>query len=94
MPGGGCNQPRAAPSGRCVKSDVAKSLLVKLRRFIEDDLESDERALFGVLVAPAIAHAFGADDVEGFGMVGWSPDALPNALIAALRDGWWSEGRG
>jgi hypothetical protein len=74
-----------------VGSDAARSLLLKLRRFAEDELDTDERALFGALVAPAVARAFVADEVEGFGMVDWSPDALPAALVVALRDGWSSD---
>jgi len=28
------------------------------------------------------------DEVEGFGVVQWSPDVLPDTLTEALRDGW------
>jgi len=71
-----------------VEPDAARSLLRKLRRFADDDLDADERALFGALVAPAVAQAFVPDEVRGFGMVDWSPDVLPEALARALRDGW------
>jgi len=71
-----------------VELDAARSLLHKLRRFADDDLDADERALFGALVAPAVARAFVPDEVSGFGMVDWSPDVLPEALTRALRGCW------
>lgn len=71
-----------------MESDAARSLLRKVRQFVEEQLDSEERALFGALVAPAVARAVARDEVEGFGVVGWSPDVLPDALTQALRDGW------
>lgn len=75
-----------------MESHAARSLLLKLRHFAEEQLDSQERALFGALVAPAVARAFARDEVEGFGVVGWSPDVLPDALTEALRDGWPAPG--
>lgn len=72
-----------------MEPDAARCLLVKLRRFVEEELDVDERGVFGALVAPALTRAFAGAEVEGFGFVGWSPDVLPDALIEALRDGWW-----
>lgn len=71
-----------------MEPDAARCLLLKLRHFVEEELDGNERALFGALVAPALARAFARDEVEGFEVVGWSADVLPDALIQALRDGW------
>lgn len=84
----GCNRRSDRTSCTDVDPGAAKSLLRKLRQFAEDVLDADERALLGALVAPAVARAFDLDEVEGFGMVGWSPDVLPETLTRALRDGW------
>ena len=65
--------------------DAADRLLAKLRRFVAQDLDPDERAMFAALVAPAVARVWAGDEVEGFGMGDWSPEALPDALREALR---------
>ena len=65
--------------------DAAVQLLSKVRRFIEDQLDPEERKLFAALLAPGVAAAFDDADVSGFGMTGWSPAALPQALAAAVR---------
>lgn len=65
---------------------AAARLLEKLRHFITTELDADERALLSALVAPGVAQAFGQDDdVEGFGLTGWAPSDLPEALVAELR---------
>ena len=66
---------------------AAARLLEKLRHFIATELDAEERALLGALVAPGVAQAYGDDDsdVEAFGMVGWSPSDLPDALVDELR---------
>ena len=64
----------------------AERLLEKLRLFIAEHLDDDERLLIGQLLAPGIAQAYPEDEVEGFTATGWSPDALPEALVMALRD--------
>ena len=76
---------------------AAARLLEKLRHFIATELDADERALLGALVAPGVAQAYGHDDsdVEGFAVVGWSPSDLPEALVAELhRAGVRVEGLG
>jgi len=66
--------------------DAAVRLLAKLRQFVADELDDDERALLAVLLAPGVARAYPADDVVGFG-VDWDANALPLALAEALREG-------
>lgn len=64
----------------------AERLLEKLRRFIAEHLDDDERVLIGQLLVPGIAHAYQEEEVEGFTATGWSPGALPESLVMALRD--------
>jgi hypothetical protein len=76
---------------------AAARLLEKLRHFIRTELDEDERALLGSLIAPGVAHAYAAtdDDVEGFGVRGWTPTDLPRALVDELyRAGVRVEGLG
>lgn len=71
---------------------AAERLLAKLRRFIATELDGDERALLGALVAPGVARAHAGTEpeteaeVQGFAGGGWSADDLPRALVLALRD--------
>jgi hypothetical protein len=65
---------------------AAESLLEKVRLFIADSLSDEERALFATLLAPGIARAY-PSDVDAFGIGGWSPAALPDSLVEALRKG-------
>lgn len=66
--------------------DTAERLLAKVREFAAS-LDDDERALFATLIAPGVARAYQEDDeVVGFGDVGWSPAALPEALVRELRE--------
>jgi hypothetical protein len=60
--------------------------LAKLRAFIRDGLEPDERVVVASLLAPAVAQAFdeGEPEVEGFGMVEWKP-VLPERLAEQVR---------
>jgi hypothetical protein len=71
-----------------MEAAAAERLLTKLRHFIAVELDPDERALLGALVAPGVAQAhFDAEaEVEGFAVSGWSADDLPRALVVALRD--------
>jgi hypothetical protein len=69
-----------------VESDAAHRLLAKLRQFVERELDEEERALFGALVAPGVAKAYTESEVEGFTLTSWGPEALPEALTAALRE--------
>ena len=66
-------------------ADAADRLLRKLRAFA-DGLDPEERALLAALLAPGISKAHeDADEVEGFGLVEWTPGALPAALADAVR---------
>jgi len=65
--------------------DVADRLLAKLRRFTAE-LDEDERAMLGALLAPGVAKAY-EPEVTGFEVVEWGPASLPGALAQALRDG-------
>jgi hypothetical protein len=69
-----------------MEPDAAQRLLVKVRRFVSEELDDTERAMFAALVAPAIARIWGEEEVEAYQLSTWSPAALPEALRAALRD--------
>jgi hypothetical protein len=63
-------------------------VLDKLRTFV-GTLDDDERAVLAALLAPGVAEAYNeADDVSGFGMAPdrWTPERLPDALAARIRD--------
>lgn len=64
---------------------AANRLLDKLRVFVAAELDDDERALLGQLLAPGIAQAYQEDEVEGFASTEWSSQALPASLVQALR---------
>jgi hypothetical protein len=66
--------------------DAVRSLLEKLRAFIANELDDQERALFAALLAPGVAQAYEGDEVEAFGLTIWSPGTLPEALASALRE--------
>lgn len=61
-------------------------MVQKLRDFSRTHLDEDERALFAVLLAPGVAQAYVEDDVSGYAMTEWSPEALPESLAEALRE--------
>jgi len=69
-----------------MERDPATTLIEKIRTFIAEDLDEEERPLFAALLAPAIARAFESVEVDGFEMVEWEPNPLPRALVDALRD--------
>lgn len=64
---------------------AAKRMLEKVKAFVSEQLDDEERPLFAALVAPGVASAYGADETSGFGLVEWRPDAVPGALVDALR---------
>lgn len=68
-----------------METDAARSLVGKVQEFARTQLEDEERALFALLVAPGISRAYPEDDVHGFTMTGWNPEALPDTLVEALR---------
>ena len=61
-------------------------MLAKLSEFSRHALTSAEREALAALVAPGIAWAMdeGADEVEAFGFVMWTPDLLAVSLRRAL----------
>jgi hypothetical protein len=66
--------------------DAADRLLEKLRLFIAVELDEDERTMLAALLAPGVARAY-SSEVQAFGVEGWSPADLPEALVEALRGG-------
>ena len=60
--------------------------LAKLRTFIRDGLDPEERIVVASLLAPAIAQAFEGEtaDVEGFSSVEWRP-TLPETIAEQIR---------
>ncbi len=67
---------------------AAARLLVKIRAFVTEQLDDEEAVLFAALIAPGVARAYRDDDVAGLGAdVDWQPEALPDALAEAVRDG-------
>jgi hypothetical protein len=61
-------------------------LLSKLRDLVINQLDDEERAMFAALIAPAIARVYDEEaEVAGFAVAAWSPEALPEALRAAIR---------
>lgn len=77
-----------------VDSQAAAGLIEKIRRFVGQELDDPERALFARLLAPGVARVFSDaapvdgvdfDDVEGFAVLDWAPERLATALASALR---------
>ena len=72
---------------------AAERLLSKIRRFVAEELDDEEAALFAALVAPGVARAYETEtesDVVGFAGgsdVDWRPGALPESLAEAVRAG-------
>jgi hypothetical protein len=64
---------------------AAQSMLAKLRDFMAQQLDAEERAMLAALLTPGIARAYVDREVEGFGLVDWLPETLPTALATALR---------
>lgn len=66
---------------------TAERLLDKIRLFVVSELDDEERALFGALLAFGLGVAYPEQDaeVQAFDMTRWSATALPEALVEALR---------
>lgn len=66
---------------------AAERLLDKIKAFVVTELDPEERALFGALLAFGLGVAYPDQDpeVQAFDMVHWSGAALPEALVEALR---------
>lgn len=67
-------------------NDIAQRVLAKVQAFVRDELDDEERLLFGALVAPGIAQAYRDDDVEGFAAAPWAARLLPEDMAEAVRD--------
>lgn len=59
---------------------AAIRLLAKLRAFVEERLDDEERGLFATLLAPGVAQAHAGEEVAGFAVTGWTLSSLPEAL--------------
>jgi hypothetical protein len=64
--------------------EAAARFLAKLRRFATEDLDSDERVLLGVTLAPAVLEASQSEEVDGFTFTRVGDHALIEVLHAAL----------
>ncbi|MFA5565540.1 MAG: hypothetical protein WC184_07335 [Acidimicrobiia bacterium] len=74
------------------KTDAAQNMLAKLRRFMDEELQPDERQALSALLAPGIASVYKDpedDEVTGFQVTSWLPEALPNYLSQAVRVRSW-----
>jgi hypothetical protein len=77
---------KSDPPDTTVADEPARSLLDKVRRFVQQDLTDEERALFAALIGPGVARAhLDADEVVGFDSATWLPDALPQHLSDEIR---------
>jgi hypothetical protein len=70
------------------ESEASLRLIEKVRWFVREHLDEEERVLFGALVAPGIAAAYrdAGTEVEGFVITEWAPGVIPEALARGLRD--------
>ena len=66
--------------------DAATRLVAKIKDFVANNLDEDERELFAALLAPGVAQAFDETEVAGFAAIDWSAKPFPEALTEALRD--------
>lgn len=68
-------------------ADAATRLIEKIRWFVRDHLDEEERVMFGALVAPGIVAAYreASTEVEGFMVTEWSAN-IPDSLARALRE--------
>ncbi len=69
-------------------SDASARLIEKIRWFVGDQLDDQERALFGALLAPGIAAAYedASTEVEGFSLMDWAPARIPEQLARTVRE--------
>ena len=78
-------------SGMKNESEVATSLLAKLRTFLNEELDGEEAEMFSWLLAPGVSLAYTDAEVVGFavpeGRGQWRPGPLAGPLCEALRDG-------
>ena len=62
---------------------MIERLLDKLREFIAEQLDPEERAVLAALLAPAVASALGEGEVAGFGFT--DLPRPPEVLAAVLE---------
>jgi hypothetical protein len=69
------------------ESEASDRLIEKIRWFVREHLDEQERALFGALLAPGIAAAYrdASTEVEGFVLTDWAPGSIPEDLARSLR---------
>lgn len=67
-------------------TEAAQRLLGKIRNFVRNELDEDERALFASLVAPGVAQAHDEPEVAGYSSAEWVPESLPRSLSDALKE--------
>ncbi len=69
-------------------AEASIRLIGKIRRFVHEELDEEERVLFGALVAPGIAAAYkdASSEVEGFVLTEWAPGSIPAHLARSLRE--------
>lgn len=66
--------------------EAATRLISKLRAFVIEALDDDERTLLAMLLAPGVDRAYAdADEVTGYGLEQRSAVPFPEALVDALR---------
>jgi len=66
--------------------EAAARLVAKVRTFVAQELDEEERRLFAALLAPGVAQATAETEVAGFSTVEWPADAFPESLGRALRE--------
>ncbi|HEX6477025.1 MAG TPA: hypothetical protein VF005_07095 [Acidimicrobiales bacterium] len=69
-------------------AEASVRLIGKIRRFVHEELDEEERVLFGALVAPGIAAAYknASSEVEGFVLTDWATGSIPADLARGLRE--------
>ena len=74
-------------------SEVARSLLTKVRQFVDQELDAEEAEMFSFLIAPGVSLAYTdnpENEVEGFAVPEerghWQPGPLASPLSEVLRD--------
>jgi hypothetical protein len=75
------------PDGGAWDVAATERLLDKLRYFIAEDLDDEERAAFAVLLAHGVAALYGdrASDVQGYDMEATAEAGFLDELVRALR---------
>ena len=74
-------------------SEVARSLLTKVRQFVDQELNVEEAEMFSFLIAPGVSLAYTGNtenEVVGFavpeGQGQWQPGTVASPLSEVLRE--------